>query len=100
MFLTSGDARLKRMAAGLLTNHGHALLCVARAPAMTLREIADCIGLSERATHTIVCELEAAGYLTRHRRGRRNVYELHAGARLRHPLERDATVGELVAALG
>ena len=84
----------------LLTNHGHALLCVAREPGMRLREIADCIGISERATHKIVCELEAAGYLTRHRQGRRNFYEVHADAPLRHALEREASVGQLVVALG
>nr|MBA2257123.1 AsnC family transcriptional regulator [Thermoleophilaceae bacterium]MBA2567043.1 AsnC family transcriptional regulator [Thermoleophilaceae bacterium] len=31
----------------LLTNHGHALLCVARDPGMTLRQIGDCIGITE-----------------------------------------------------
>jgi DNA-binding MarR family transcriptional regulator len=84
----------------LLTNHGHALVCVARQPALTLREIAACIGVSERAAHSIVCELESAGYLTRHRRGRRNVYELHRDAPLGHDLEREASVGGLVGALG
>jgi DNA-binding MarR family transcriptional regulator len=85
--------------ADLLTNHGHALLCVARQPDMRLRDIARCIGISERATHTIVCELEAAGYLTRHRRGRCTVYELHPRATLREELAGGASVGDLVRAL-
>ena len=83
------------MAVRLLTNHGHALLCVARDPGMRLREIAGCIGVSERAAHTIVCDLEQAGYLTRHRRGRRNHYEVHRDALAVHEL-----VGSLVRALG
>jgi DNA-binding MarR family transcriptional regulator len=87
------------MTVGLLTNHGHVLVCVAREPGMTLREIADCVGVTERTAHTLVCELEHAGYLTRHRNGRRNTYEVHADAVLRHELEDGATVGELVAAL-
>jgi DNA-binding MarR family transcriptional regulator len=90
---------LVRMSFDLLTNHGHVLVCVAREQVMTLREIADCVGITERATHTIVCELEKAGYLTRHREGRRNRYEVHADAPLRHELERRANVGELIAAL-
>jgi DNA-binding MarR family transcriptional regulator len=87
------------MTVGILTNHGHVLVCVAREPGMTLREIAECVGVTERTAHTIVCELEQAGYLTRHRDGRRNRYEVHADAVLQHELEGGATVGGLVAAL-
>jgi DNA-binding IclR family transcriptional regulator len=88
------------MTVQLLTNHGHALVCLARDPEMRLRDIAGCIGVSERAAHTIVCELETAGYLTRHRVGRRNRYEVHREAVLRHDLEDEASVGGLVGALG
>ena len=83
----------------LLTNHGHVLVCVAREPGMLLREIADCVGVTERAAHRIVCELESAGYITRHREGRRNRYELHPDTQLRSELEKDASVGALVGAL-
>ena len=67
---------------------------------MRLREIADCVGVTERAAHRIVCELEQHGYLTRHREGRRNVYEVHADRPLPHPLERGATVADLLRAVG
>jgi DNA-binding MarR family transcriptional regulator len=87
------------MSVDLLTNHGHVLVCIAGEPRMTLREIADCVGITERTAHTIVCELEKAGYLTRHRDGRRNTYEVHRRAALEHELEAGASVGELVAAL-
>jgi len=63
---------------------------------MRLRDIADCVGVTERAAHRIVCELEKDGYLTRHRAGRRNRYEVHLDAPLQHPLERGRTVGELL----
>ncbi len=79
-----------------LTHHAHALLCVTRDPGMRLRDIADCIGITERATHRIVCQLEEAGYLTRHRVGRRNFYEIDAELALPHELERDVPVGELL----
>ncbi len=83
----------------LLTNHAHVLVCVTRDPTMRLREIADCVGITERAAHRIVCELESAGYLTRHREGRRNCYEIHADLPLRHDLERSTDVGTLLALL-
>ena len=82
-----------------LTNHAHVLLCVSRDPGMRLRDIADCVGIRERATHRIVCELEAEGYLTRRRDGRRNVYEVHLERPLRHQLERRASAGDLLAAV-
>ena len=90
---------LPAISSPLLSNPGHALLCVARAPDSRLHDIARCIGVSERAAHMIVCELEAAGYLTRHRRGRCTVYELHAQAPVRDAMAQGASVGDLVAAL-
>ena len=84
---------------GFLTSHAHVLLCVAREPGVRLRDIAQCVGITERATHRLICDLEEGGYLTRHRVGRRNYYEIHAHAPLRHPLERGHEVGDLLAAL-
>jgi DNA-binding MarR family transcriptional regulator len=83
-------------ALAFLTNHAHVLLCVSRDPGMRLRDIAQCVGITERATHRMVCELEQGGYLTRSREGRRNVYEVHRGRPLPHPLEREATVDDLL----
>ena len=80
----------------LLTNHAHVLLCVARDPSMRLRDIGDCVGVTERAAHRIVGDLEREGYLSRKRVGRRNVYEIHAELPLRHELEAPATVADVV----
>ena len=66
---------------------------------MRLRDIADCVGITERAAHRIVCELETEGYLTRRREGRRNVYEVHRERPLRHGLERSASAGDLLNAV-
>jgi hypothetical protein len=62
-----------------------------------MREIATQAGITERAAHRVVAELEAAGYLTRHRLGQRNFYELHPSMPMRHPLLGDRTVGDLLA---
>ncbi|MDQ4049326.1 MAG: winged helix-turn-helix domain-containing protein [Actinomycetota bacterium] len=82
-----------------LTNHAHVLLCVARDPGMRVRDIADCVGITERAVHRIVSDLVEAGYLSRRRVGRRNHYEIDRGLPLRHPLERDHDVGWLLSRL-
>jgi DNA-binding transcriptional ArsR family regulator len=79
-----------------LTNHAHVLLCVARDPETRLRDIAEAVGITERATQRIIAELAEAGYLEREREGRRNVYRLNPDLPLRHPLERDHAVGEIL----
>jgi DNA-binding Lrp family transcriptional regulator len=80
----------------LLTNYAHVLLSVAREPDRRMRDIADEVGITERGAHRIVNELEAAGYLTKHRVGRQNSYEVHPEMPMRHPLEGDHLLGELV----
>ncbi len=82
-----------------LTNYGLVLLCVARDPRMRLRDIADCVGITERAAFRIVTELEATGYLTRHREGNRNHYEVHPEVPFRHPSLEDKAIGELLSVL-
>lgn len=82
-----------------LTNHARVLSCIAQQPGIRLRDIAQCAGITERAAHRIVCELEADGYLTRHRVGARNFYELHPDRPLRHPMEGGVQIGDLLRVL-
>jgi DNA-binding IclR family transcriptional regulator len=87
-----------------ITNHAQVLLCVAHDPEIRLREIAESCGITERAAHRIIADLEEAGYISRERVGRRNRYEFHPEAAMRHPrlghaLLRDIRMGELVAPL-
>jgi DNA-binding MarR family transcriptional regulator len=82
-----------------LSNHGYALLCIARDPRIRIREIASHIGIGERAAQKIVADLVADGYVTRTKEGRRNRYEVNPDAHLRHPLFADARVGLLLDAL-
>jgi DNA-binding IclR family transcriptional regulator len=82
-----------------LTNHAHVLLCVARDPGARLRDVAEAVGITERAAQRIVAELVDAGYLKREREGRRNRYEIEPDLPLRHPLEREHAVGEILAVL-
>jgi predicted ArsR family transcriptional regulator len=82
------------------TNHALVLLCIANDPDILLREMAEAVGITERAAHRIIGDLEEGGYISRERRGRRNYYQVHAEAALEqpglnHPLLKDRTMGEL-----
>jgi DNA-binding MarR family transcriptional regulator len=79
-----------------LTNHAHVLVCLSKAHHDTLREVAQCVGITERAVQRIVADLEAAGIITREKEGRRNTYQVNPKAHLRHELEAHKTVGELM----
>jgi DNA-binding MarR family transcriptional regulator len=79
-----------------LSNHAHVLLCIARDPAVRLRDVAARVGITERAVQRIVTDLAAAGYLTVAKEGRRNRYVIHPEQPLRHPLERHRTVKGLL----
>lgn len=83
-----------------LTNHAHVLLAIARDPNMTLREVAAAVRITERATQKIVADLEASGYLTRTREGRRNHYTIAAHRPFRHPMIAGHEVDELLRILG
>lgn len=78
------------------SNHAHVLVCIARDPDVRLRDVADQVGITERAAFKIVTELEEGGVLTRIREGRRNHYELDPKVPLRHSLEAHCTVGKLL----
>lgn len=80
-----------------LTNHGHVLLAIARDPTARLRDVAATVGVTERAVHAIVADLEAGGYLNRTRVGRRNHYTVNPGGRFRHPAEADRYIGDFLA---
>lgn len=78
------------------SNHGHVLIFLAKNPDLPLREVALAVGITERAVQRIVTDLETAGYLTRERQGRRNVYTLNTDRKLRHDLEKDHSIGEIL----
>lgn len=79
-----------------LTNHSHVLICLSQDPQLRLRDVAERVGITERAVQRIIADLEDAGILTRSRDGRRNTYEIHAGRPLRHPIEAHCTISDLI----
>ena len=80
-----------------LSNHGHVLLAIAADPQARVRDIAERVGITERAAQLIIADLEHAGYLTRSRVGRRNSYSLARGRPFRHPAEAGRGVDDLIA---
>jgi len=82
-----------------LTNHGHVLVCIALNADVRIAEIADLVGIGERAAHRIVCDLVREGYVVRKKDGRRNAYVVNDEQPLRHPLESSHSIGEILNAL-
>lgn len=82
-----------------ITNHGAVLILISEASQITAREIANRVGITERSVRRIIDDLEASGYLQRHRDGRLNVYTVNHDAALRHDVTRDVMVGELLGVL-
>ncbi len=78
------------------SNYAHVLVCLAEDPSARLRDVAERVGITERAAQRIVSHLEEAKVLTKEREGRRNHYRIDMEYPLRHPLESHKTVGSLL----
>ena len=79
------------------SNHGHVLVSLARDPDSRIRDVAQVVGITERAVQQIVRDLVQEGYLDRTKVGRRNHYRVVGEAHFRHELEAGATLGEFLA---
>jgi hypothetical protein len=83
----------------LLTGHGHVLVEIARNPGARIRDISAAAGITERTAQAIVADLEAAGYLSRTRTGRRTRYTVNPDSSFRHPAQEGLRVGPFLAVL-
>jgi DNA-binding MarR family transcriptional regulator len=79
-----------------LSNHGRALLCIARDPEIRLRDIAVDLGITERSAYAIVSDLAGGGYITKEREGRRNRYQIQSDLPLPEAEYRDLAIGEVL----
>jgi len=82
-----------------LTNHARVLLCIAHDPGVRLRDIAARTGVTERTAYGIVTDLTEAGYVVKHKDGRRNRYQIQAHLPLPETDSRKRTIGEILALL-
>lgn len=79
-----------------LTNHAHVLLCISESPDIRIRDIAERVGITERAAHRIVADLVAEGYISATKVGRRNRYTIDSARGFRHPMLKDHPVSRIV----
>ncbi len=82
-----------------LTNHALVLIHVANHPRSTLREIAQAVGITERAALSILRAMEEDDIISRKKEGRRNKYWVNFRALLDYPLGGPYSVSELVEVL-
>jgi DNA-binding IclR family transcriptional regulator len=82
-----------------LTNHAQVLLCLAETPDIRLRDVAERVGITERATQRILAELIDAGYVKAERIGRRNRYTVDREHAMRHSAQFGHEIGALLEAL-
>jgi DNA-binding IclR family transcriptional regulator len=82
-----------------LTNHAQVLLCLADTPEIRLRDVAERVGITERATQRILAELVEAGYVKTERVGRRNRYTVDHDHAMRHSAQLGYEIGILLEAL-
>jgi predicted ArsR family transcriptional regulator len=82
-----------------LTNHAQVLLCLAETHDIRLRDVAERIGITERATQRILADLVEAEYVKTNRVGRRNHYTVDRQKAMRHTAQIGYEVDVLLAAL-
>ena len=83
-----------------VTSHTQVLLCLAQDPDARLRDVADRVGITERAVQRIVADLVEGGYVTRTREGRRNRYTINTNVQMRHQAQQGRPIGPLLEVLG
>ncbi len=83
-----------------MTSHGNVFVFIAKQPRITTREIALAVGITERSVQKIILDLEADGYIVKHKEGVRNRYTINPEVPMRHRIQRDHAVGDLLKALG
>jgi DNA-binding MarR family transcriptional regulator len=79
-----------------LTNHTQVLLRIAQDPDVRLRDVAQIVGITERAAQRIVADLVDADIIDRRRVGRRNHYLINRSAAMRHAAQAEYQVGPLL----
>jgi predicted transcriptional regulator len=82
-----------------LTNHAQVLLCLAESPDIRLRDVAERVGITERAIQRILAELIESGYVKTERIGRRNRYTVDRDHAMRHSAQLGHEIGALLEAL-
>ncbi len=78
------------------SNHGHVYFLLATNEDIVVREIAAKVGITERSVLGIIQDLDEAGYIEREKVGRSNRYKIVSKKTLRHPLESNVQLKDLI----
>ena len=78
------------------TNHAHVLFCLTDRPHIRLRDVAEKVGITERAVQRIVADLRHEGYIEVEKQGRRNHYKIHREKHLRHDIESHCSLEDIL----
>jgi DNA-binding IclR family transcriptional regulator len=80
----------------LLVSYARVPLAIVGDPGIRLRDIAATLGITERSACGIVTDLAGAGYVAKHKDGRRNRYQIQAHLPLPGPASQQPAIGELL----
>lgn len=83
-----------------LTNHALVLYHLARTPLITAREVAEAIGITERAVRKIIADLHDARYIKKSKQGRCIRYTVNPVLNLRHSNHAEVPILDFLQALG
>ena len=75
------------------------LLCIAHDPGVRLRDIAARMGITGHTVYSIVTDLTEAGYVVKHKDGRRKRYQIQAHLPLPQTGSPERTIGKILALL-
>lgn len=78
------------------TNHGHVLFLINMRPESTISEIADEVGITERAARRILADLAKSNFVMISKNGRKNVYKINTKKKLKHSVEKACSIGDLI----
>jgi len=83
-----------------ITKHGVVLSIIANNPIITGLELANELGVTERAARKLIAELYENGYIDKKKEGRRIRYSINPDQPLRQDIHSDIPVGNLLVTMG
>ncbi len=89
----------KRWRQDVLSTHGLVVVYLSVRPEVTIAELSEAIGLTERYVAKVVSGLRAHGVIKTERHGSRNVYRVREDASFYHPLLAGLPIGLITAPL-
>lgn len=78
------------------SNYAHVLFILATHEAITIRELSQTVGITERFAHKVINDLQENGFIAVKKNGRKNIYKVNLRKKLRHPIENHIQIGQLI----